>query len=253
MESANKSFSAFGSLFSTASDSLLTLFYPQICRICEKSVEYKTDGFVCGECWQNTRVFDENEIVCRKCSAFLISGFTDSEVFCHQCDADEYDLARCVGLYENALAISVWNLKHQPFIPQRLRNLIRNSFNTSPFQDTNLIIPVPLSTRRRRERGFNQATIIAQVIAEYKNLPLDELSLKRVVHTEKHRAGMDKKARYESVRNAFEVKRPRLIKNKNILLVDDIFTSGATVSNCAKVLKKGGANKIYVLTIARAF
>lgn len=253
MESANSYFSVFGSLFSAASDSLLTLLYPQACQICEKSVEYKTDGFVCVECWQNTRIFDGAEIICCKCSAFLKGGVTDSQVFCHRCDDDEYDLARSVGLYEKALAVSVLNLKNQSFIPIRLKKFIRRALDSSPFQGADLIIPVPLSDRRLRERGFNQAAIISQAIAEHTNLPIDELSLKRTVHTVKHRAGMDKKSRHESVQNAFEVKRPRIVANKNILLADDVFTSGATVSNCAKVLKKSGANKVYVLTIARAF
>ena len=67
-----------------------------------------------------------------------------------------------------------------------------------------------------------------------------------------HRAAMDEKARELTVKNAFEVKRANFIKNKKILLVDDVFTSGATVSACAKILKKAGARKVYVLTVARA-
>jgi predicted amidophosphoribosyltransferase len=66
-----------------------------------------------------------------------------------------------------------------------------------------------------------------------------------------HRATMDNKARETSVKNAFEVKRPKLIEGENILLIDDVFTSGATVSNCAKVLKEKGAGKVYILTVAR--
>ena len=253
MEFKNNAFSTVGSLLSITSNSLLTLLYPQSCQICGKSVERRTDGSLCGECWQNTNIFNGGEIVCRKCSAFLKTGLADLQIFCHRCEADEYDAAQSVGLYEKALAVSILNLKKQPFIPPRLQKLIGDSFNNSPFQDTNLIVPVPLSRERLRERGFNQAAIISQVIAKNTNLAIDELSLKRTTHTAKHRAGMDKKSRYESVKNVFEVKRPRLVAGKNILLVDDVFTSGATVSNCAKVLKESGANKVYVLTIARAF
>ncbi|MGI9035326.1 MAG: double zinc ribbon domain-containing protein [Pyrinomonadaceae bacterium] len=253
MESQKTASSDFGSLFSAIPNFLLTLLYPQSCQICEKSVESKTDGFVCGDCWRETQIFDGKEIICQKCGAFLKNGSTDSEVFCHRCQEDEYDSARSVGLYEKALAVSILNLKIQPYIPRTLQKFICDSFKNSPFQDADLIIPVPLAERRRLERGFNQAAVISRIISKSNDLPFDEISLKRIVHTEKHRAGMDKKSRAESVENAFEVKRPRLVENKNILLVDDVFTSGATVSGCAKVLKKSGANKVYVFTVARAF
>ncbi len=67
-----------------------------------------------------------------------------------------------------------------------------------------------------------------------------------------HRIGMDKKARELTVKNAFEITRPKLIEGKNVLLVDDVFTSGATASSCAKVLKKNGAVGVQVFTLARA-
>ena len=245
--------SAFGSLISNTSDSLLTIFYPQSCQICEKSVELKSDGSICTECWEKTHIFNGEEIICEKCSAFLKKGLPETKTFCRRCETDEYDVAFSVGLYEKALAVSILNLKKQPFLPAGLRKHIHHSFDNLPFRNPDLIIPVPLSVRRLNERGFNQASIISQVIAKHANLPIDEISLGRTIHTEKHRAGMDRKSRAESVQNAFEVKRPRLLKGKNILLVDDVFTSGATASACAKVLKRNGANKVYVFTIARAF
>jgi ComF family protein len=253
MENGKLNAANFRFPFSVFRDSVLTLLYPQACKLCEKSVESKTDGFICDACWRATRVFSNQEILCEKCSAFLKDGVSTFQTFCRRCDADEYDQAKAVGLYENALSASVLILKNQPFLPKRLENLLISTFQKSPFQDTTRIIPVPLSKKRLDERGFNQASIIAQAISRQTRIPIDELSLARKIHTDKHRAGMDRKSRGESVKNAFEVKRPRLISNENILLVDDVFTSGATVSNCAKVLKKHGAAKVYVLTIARAF
>jgi ComF family protein len=234
-------------------DSCLTLIYPQTCKKCSHSVESQTDGFVCDNCWRQTRLFYGQEISCRKCSAFLRNGPSDSVTFCRRCETDEYDFARAVGLYENALLISVLTLKTEPFIPRRLENLLISVSADPLFQDAERIVPVPLSKQRLKSRGFNQASVIARLISKQTNIPIDETSLVRTRHTEKHRAGMDRKARSESVENAFEVKRPRIIEGKNILLVDDVFTSGATVSNCARALKKSGACKVYVLTIARAF
>lgn len=233
-------------------DSFLNLIYPQYCRICEKSIESRTDGFVCRKCWRRTKIFAGREIICRKCGAFLRDGFSDHETFCRRCDADFYDYARAVGLYEKALLISVLKLKREPFVPRVLKDLFSEAFLNSPFQDTTKIIPVPLSKKRFAERGFNQAALLAESLSKTTKIKLDEQSLVRSAHTQKHRAGMDRKSRFETVKDAFEVIAPRLIENEKILLIDDVFTSGATVSNCAKVLKENGARKVYVLTIARA-
>jgi ComF family protein len=253
-EPNDKNSPLFGSSLSAVYDACLTLIYPQICRLCEKSVESRADGVVCRACWRKTRAFNGTEILCEKCGAFLReSGGEKFTTFCRRCDAEDFDSARAVGLYEHALLATVLNLKKTPFVPLKLENLFFEAFLKSPFTDATRIIPVPLSKRRLSERGFNQASLLAKILTRATDLPLDEQSLIRKIHTPQHRAGMDKKARVESVRDAFEVTRPRFIKDENILLIDDVFTSGATAANCAKALKNKGARAVYVLTVARAF
>lgn len=234
-------------------DSLTALAYPQACAVCENSVESQDEGAVCGKCWRETRIFSDNEILCAKCGAFLKSGSPEFQTFCHRCETDDYDTARAVGLYEKALLISVLKLKKEPFIPLNLRRLIISAFHDSPFTDIGILIPIPLSKRRLIERGYNQSSIIARIISRETGIPVEETVIKRNLHTEKHRAGMDRKARNESVADAFEVVRPRLIAGQKILLVDDVFTSGATASTVAKILKRQGAERVDVMTIARAF
>jgi len=239
-------------MFRKIYDSLLTVVYPQACQICENSVENSSDGTICRDCWNVTRIFTGKEILCAKCGAYLMESETPVETFCHRCDEHFYDAARAVGTYENALAASIVHLKREPFVSKNLRKLFISAFYKSNFQDIDLIVPVPLSKKRLLERGFNQAAILAEILGKETNLKVDEKSLARRIHTPMHRAAMDKKAREMTVKNAFEVTRPQFIKNKTILLVDDVFTSGATVSNCAEVLKQKGAGKVYVLTVARA-
>jgi len=239
-------------MFQKIYDSLLTLAYPQICQVCSNSVENSADGVVCDRCWEKSRIFSGNETLCAKCSAFLQAEPSQYKTFCHKCDEHFYDAARAVGLYEKALAASVLYLKREPFVARNLKNLFISAFENSPFGDTSLLIPVPLSKRRSLERGFNQAEVLAGILAKKFNLRIDKQSLARKIHTPVHRAAMDRRARELTVENAFEVTRPNLIKSEKILLVDDVFTSGATVSTCAKVLKKKGADKIYILTLARA-
>lgn len=240
-------------MFSVLADSLLTVIYPQACRICGRSVEEKADGYVCRACWLKTRIFTGEETLCAKCGMFLSETGFSGETFCRRCDEYFFDRARAVGLYQNALAACIISLKSQPFLPKRLRKLFISAFLDSPFSNSTKIIPVPLSRRRFKQRGFNQSALLAQLLSKKTGILLDEKSLARAVHTVKHRAMMDRQARCETVENAFEVKRPRLVENEKILLIDDVFTSGATANACAKALKEKGAAKVYVLTIARAF
>lgn len=239
-------------MFQKVYDSLLTLAYPQICLVCSNSVENSADGVVCRKCWRKTRIFSGNETLCAKCSAFLQEKSSSYQTFCHQCDEHFYDAARAVGFYENALAASIIHLKSEPFVCQTLKSLFISAFENSPFQDATVIIPVPLSKARFLERGFNQAKILADILAREFSLKVDRQSLARKIHTPVHRAAMDRRAREMTVENAFEAMHPKLIKNEKVLLIDDVFTSGATTSFCAKALKKKGADKVYVLTIARA-
>jgi len=233
-------------------DSLLTLVYPQSCHVCNGSVENSADGVVCRKCWRKTRMFEGNETLCAKCSAFLQEKPSNSQTFCHLCDEHFYDSARGVGLYENALAASVLYLKREPFVARNLQDLLVSAFENSPFQDASLIIPVPLSKKRLLECMFNQAEVLAEILSKKSGLKIDKQSLSRKIHTPLHRAAMDRRARELTVENAFEVTRPKLIRNENVLLVDDVLTSGATTSFCAKALKKKGAGRVYVLTLARA-
>ena len=234
-------------------DSLLTVLYPRACQNCGASVENFEFGAACQSCWQKTRIFTGIETVCHKCSKFLGEEESNFQTFCHHCDAHFYEQVRAAGLYEHALQTSVLNLKREPFVSKKLRNVFIAAFENSDFQDTDLIIPIPLSKKRLLERGFNQAAVLAKILSNETKIRLDEQSLTRKIHTPMHRAGMDTKAREATVENAFKVTRPKIIKDKKILLVDDVFTSGATASACAKVLKKADAEKIYVLTLARAF
>lgn len=233
-------------------DALLTVLYPHSCQICEQSVETRADGIACRKCWRKTKVFSGEEILCRKCGAYLRDGKTDFEVFCRLCDEHFYERAFAVGLYEKALQTCVLNLKKEPFLPQTLKNLLEKAFRSADFPNISQIIPVPLSEKRLRERGFNQSLVLADFLGKRFKIPVNDRILRRQIHTNRHRAGMDRKARRESVENAFAVVQKRLVENQTLLLVDDVLTSGATVSSCAKELKENGADAIFVFTIARA-
>jgi ComF family protein len=170
---------------------------------------------------------------------------------CRGCDSQSFTAARAVGLYERGLRESVLSLKRQPHVASHLVNLILGAAQREPLNNATRIIPVPLHENRRRERGFNQASVIAEALSKQLQLPVDEATLSRPVASEKYRAGLDPKARRDTVTGVFEVRYPKLIEGESILLVDDVFTTGATVNSCAEVLLASGAGNVFVLTIAR--
>lgn len=231
-------------------DSLLSLIYPQECTICSRQVKSLDDGIACAHCWANTRFLTGDEMLCGKCGALLGEIAPTRPVYCRRCDDHHYDGAIAAGVYEGALAASILNLKKVPHMPRRLAAAIDERIGRKI--DADLIVPVPLSRQRRHERGFNQADIIAKHIGKRTGIIVDGSSLIRKLNTPAHRIGMDQRARELTVVGAFDVVRPRLIQGKRVLLVDDIFTSGSTAAACALVLKKNGADKVNVFTLARA-
>lgn len=233
-------------------DAIASLLYPQACNICRDSVENSADGVSCRDCWKRTKIFSERDVLCVKCGAFLRESDHQIETQCGRCVDHFYDAARAVGVYENALAAAVINLKSVPLLAKTARVYLVELIELNSLGNADLILPVPLSAKRHLERGFNQAAVIARIIAKSSGIALDEHSLIRTIHTPMHRAAMDRKAREMTVKNAFAVTRPNLIVDKDILLIDDVLTSGSTASHCAKILKKKGARSVKVLTLARA-
>lgn len=235
-------------------DALLTLAYPQACRICGHSVEQRKHGVACDACWKATKIFTGRETFCWKCGAVCSAGDSPDPrepVRCRRCDSQLIAAARATGLYEGALRESVLLLKRQPHLSDHLAALLVAAGKRQPLSACTRIIPVPLHAERFRERGFNQASVIARVLSRPLEAPVDEFSLRRVTSSEKYRAGLDARGRRDTVAGAFKVRHRQLIANEEILLVDDVFTTGATVGSCAEALLAAGARSVFVLTIAR--
>ena len=244
----------FVSKTSALYDATLALVFPQGCAVCGASVEARACGVACATCWQKTRIFSEEDLICWKCGVLAPGRVPEEkrkEVRCHRCDVEHFTVARACGAYEGALRASVLALKREPYVATRLASLLFEAQQREPLQSAMRIVPVPLHPDRLRERGFNQAAMLGRALARITGLPFDEWSLIRTAHTERLRAGMDARARRESVDGAFKVRRPRLVEGERILLIDDVYTTGATVSSCAGALRTAGAQEVFVLTVAR--
>jgi len=234
-------------------DSLLSLIYPQACEICGASVENSADGVACSNCWQQVTLFRPHDTVCWKCGAPAHThGSVPPENFrCRSCDQHMFTSARACGVYEGALRASVLQLKREPWVCQRLLDQLCQLCLMAPLDRATRIAAVPLHPMRQKERGFNQAAVIAKSLADLTHLPFYEQSLSRITDTIRHRAGMDARGRHETVTNAFAVPHPLVVKDERILLIDDVYTSGSTASACADRLLNAGANEVLVLTLAR--
>ena len=233
---------------------MLAFVYPQACVVCDASVESRHDVPGCAACWASTKLFTDEDTFCWKCGAVTEAAVSEHQrvvIRCARCDAANFTAARACGPYEGVLRASVLALKIEPHVGRRLVETMVRAQQRAPVADADLIIPVPLHAKRERERGHNQAVVLARALSRASGLQLDEHILIRHLHTERHRAGMDARARRQSVAGAFEVRAPKQITGRRVLLIDDVFTTGATVSECAGVLKQAAAEEVFVLTVAR--
>jgi competence protein ComFC len=238
----------------TLYNALLTLAYPQACIICGQSIERREYVPACADCWHSTRVFTGEEPICWRCGVVALPHLNAAEreqIRCRRCDNQLFEVARACGVYEGALRESILLLKRQPQLSGHLIKLAVAAAKRPPLDASTRIIPVPLHPERELQRGFNQAAVIARALAPSLDLVLDEISLTRINASPKYRAGLDSKGRFDTVAEAFEVRLPRLIEGETVLLVDDVFTTGATASSCAQALLSAGAKAVRVLTLAR--
>lgn len=242
-------------------DGLLGLTYPEECRVCGGAVESWDDGVSCAECWDDpalTKILTGS--VCAKCGAPVAPAMSDPHSsssptagrLCGRCASAPFAAARACGAYSGALEASILFLKVSPHICPRLRAIIHRTFSEHcDALASDIVMPVPLHRVRERQRGFNQATIIAKLISREFGLRFDDRSLQRTKPTERHRAGLDANDRARSVKRAFEVMRPSLIDGASVLLVDDVYTTGSTICAATHSLLDAGAQQVNVLTIAR--
>jgi len=184
-----------------------------------------------------------------------------SEPRCGLCRRLEPAFARAsaYGSYEGGLRELIHLLKYDQVAPAASvlgRMLAEAIADLEPFfaQGTVLVLPVPLHAGKLRRRGFNQAELIARAALKHRpgegRLALHIGALVRLRPTQSQ-IGLTRHQRRENLRGAFAVVKPKDIAGREILLVDDVFTTGTTVSECARVLRRAGASKVWVATVAR--
>lgn len=229
---------------------LFNFLFPARCLNCQKNIPNQEEA-LCPDCQK--KIIIPDTLFCGICGARLPL----AQKVCHK---DTPYLLGSLLEYENPLAKKlIHGLKFRGlkstavFMGKQLARYVQK-LNPPPeiLAHTNLIIiPIPLSRERLRERGFNQAAKIANSLGKELNLPILHNALIRIKHTPPQSHTKSKKEREANVENIFSVTSKEPLAHQSVILIDDVTTTGATLRNAAKVLKTGGVQTILVLTIAR--
>lgn len=232
---------------------LVDIVYPKTCLACKKKLPASlVDGVICGQCW--AKIKKNRPPFCHFCGRHLEARNFVKNI-CSDCLRKKlhFDRAFSPCTYEGIVKELIHAFKYngKDYLGSALSRLMIEFIREYhvPVRDMDLIIPMPLYHTRLREREFNQAQILGKYIAaEFnKDVALGALQRHRLTRTQTE---LEPQARFANVRDSFCVAQDADLKAKNILLVDDVFTTGATASEAASVLKGAGANIVFVLTLA---
>ena len=232
--------------------SLVDLLYPPTCLYCGEVLEKEMPPF----CWH---CLSQISFITSPCCPYCGYPYTESDEIDHPCgdcliNPPSFTLARSLGRYEGILMEVIHRFKYgrKRSIGVALGKMMAlSSYPSFNIDKYDLVMPVPLHVKRLKSRTFNQALILAREIARHFSLSLDCLTLRRRLNTESQ-VGLSSKQREQNVKGAFVVTNAANIKGRRILLVDDVYTTGSTVMECARVLKRWGAQEVAILTVARA-
>jgi len=223
----------------------LAVLFPPRCLLCGRPTSHL--NILCDDCVEDLPKLEEPR--CMKCQEMLSDSSLD---LCRACGTRErwFDRALSLGPYEGAWGELVRSLKFdkEPAVARFLSSRMADYLTAEkPFGDIDFVTYVPMTRLAVRARGFNQARLLARGLAKRIHRPVVQLLAKR--NETQPQARLSARARRENLRGAFHT--IRSVSGK-VLLVDDIFTTGSTVEECAHVLKSGGCEEVFVLTVARA-
>lgn len=222
---------------------LLDILFPRKCLRCSKILS--EEGALCAACIEKIDLY--THFFCGKCHARI----PDTLKICHK----DYPLFGAACNYKDeAVRNLIYALKFKlnKSAAVHLGNYLSSFLKNSPLKlEQFSIIPIPLSAKRERTRGFNQSFLIAEVVSKNIGIPVIQNTLFRIKHTKPQSEIKEYGDRKKNIEGVFAVKN-RNLSEKNILLIDDVSTSGATLKEAAKCLRAHGVKKIIALAAARA-
>jgi len=232
----------------------LDLFFPNYCLACQKHFKHYAgiENLLCWECWQDIK--KNTPPFCQRCGRHLANAHLEN--LCANCRKHTlfFDRAFSPCLYTGITEKLIHCLKYnsQEHLADCLAGLIIDfikDYGLPPLEYFDMFMPIPLYKSKLREREFNQAELIAAALAKNFGLALNSTTLVRVRNTQTQ-TQLNEGQRFANIKGCFSLRNPQAIKDKMIILVDDVLTTGATCSEAARLLKENGAQGVYVLTVA---
>lgn len=212
-------------------EKLLEIIYPPMCSICGAP----SKQYLCNKCEKKL-----NQIEIIPSNVHLVS---------------DTKMTKCIHafMYEGVIRdlILQYKFDYKPYIYRTFITFFKkNEKLYSIFRNYDIIVPVPISKKRWKNRGYNQSALLAKELAKIYNLKYDDTALIKIKNNPKQ-STLNQEERIQNVKNVYKIKNNVNIINKNILLVDDVYTTGATCGECAKILEESGAKFVGVFTIAK--
>lgn len=230
----------------------LDIIYPTDirCFICCVKREDMLSYGICELCESNLPFIEPP--VCTKCGKMMLI----EDTLCLDCQDTSYAFYKGISIFEFSTEVKRlihrYKYKREKYLSTPMIHWMTEGLKLYRW-DFDLIVPVPLHPNRQRQRGFNQAELLARGLSKNTGVPLVSHGLLRIRNTPQQ-ARLDKEQRQKNLEGAFEIsqrhKSLKTFHNKTILLVDDVYTTGSTAHQCAKVLLAGGADRVYVITLA---
>jgi ComF family protein len=239
-------------------EALVSLILPAPCRICRQILDTGSPTPFCHECMSALKQ-TLPEPLCAQCGRPIVSAAVAEGISlpqCHLCRYGMYafDLARSFGAYTTRMSRAILQLKYGNVAPlggwfaRRLAGLVERQ--PQDFA-ADAVVPVPLDQGRLRERGYNQAELIAKPLARLLGIPFRSYLLVRT-RPRPNQLRLTRRERWETVRGAYATHKRAQVDKLRVILVDDVFTTGATLDACSRALKGAGATRVVGLTVARA-
>jgi ComF family protein len=239
-------------------EALASLAFPAPCRICTRILDTGGPIPFCHACLDAlTQALPEP--LCAQCGRPIVSAAAAEGMSlpqCHLCRSQVYsfDFARSFGTYTPRMSRAILLLKYGNVAPlgawfaRRLADLVEREPDGFA---ADAVVPVPLDRGRLRERGYNQAELIAKPLARLLGIPFRSYLLVRT-RPRPNQLRLTRRERWETVRGAYATHKTAQVDKLRVLLVDDVFTTGATLDACSRALKGAGAARVVGLTVARA-
>lgn len=231
---------------------LLDLFFPPLCHHCRSFIPHAGWVHVCPACLATSRPVEPP--LCSICGV----PFPQQSGIDHPCgpclaDPPPFAAARAAFLYEGAIRDLIHRFKYDGVVQLRRPLALLMADRLAPLtaeKVPDLLVPVPLHVRRLRQRGFNQAVLLGELLSREWQVPLDRRTVRRTRWTEPQ-VNLTAKERLANVRGAFTVTDRTRVAGLRVMLVDDVLTTGSTLAECSRVLLRAGAAEVCAVTVAR--